>query len=84
MVGWVPSSIGDPAISFDVHIQGYGTDQVVTVDEGTSYNLNFSGLESNTMYSITVTATTKNITQCSCMGRGQEDKVHLGLKIKKL
>ena len=56
LVGWVPSSVGDPAISFAVYIQGHGTDQVVTVDEGTSYNLYFSGLESNTLYSITVTA----------------------------
>ena len=55
-VGWVPSSSGDPAISFAVHIQGHGTDEVVTVDEGASYNLYFSGLESNTLYSITVTA----------------------------
>ena len=55
-VAWVPSSIGDPAISFAVHIQGHGTNQVVTVDEGTNYKLYFSGLESNTLYSITVTA----------------------------
>ena len=39
-----------------MHIQGHGTDEVVTVDEGTNYNLNFNGLESNTLYSITVTA----------------------------
>ncbi|KAL5494262.1 hypothetical protein EMCRGX_G015559 [Ephydatia muelleri] len=39
-------------IAFNCH----GTDEVVTVDEGTSYNIYFSGLESNTLYSITVTA----------------------------
>ena len=55
-VGWVPSSSGDPAISIAVHIQGHGTDREETVDEGTNYNIYFSGLESNTLYSITVTA----------------------------
>ena len=56
LIGWVPSSIGDPAISFAVHIQGHRTDQVVTVDEGTSYNLYLSSLECDTLFSITVTA----------------------------
>ena len=55
-VGWTPSSSAGPAISFHVHIQGHGTDELVTVNEGTNYNLYFSGLESNTLYSITITA----------------------------
>ena len=55
-VGWVPSSSGDPTVSFAVHIQGYGIDEALTMDVETNYNIYFSGLESNTLYSFTVTA----------------------------
>jgi hypothetical protein len=54
-VRWVPSSTGDLPISFGVLIEGLGTRKLVSVGDGTSY-LPFSGLESDSLYTITVSA----------------------------
>ena len=54
-VRWVPSSTGDPPTSFGVLIEGHGTKKLMIVGDGTSY-LPFSGLESDSLYTITVSA----------------------------
>ena len=66
-VGWSPSTSGDPATSFAVYIEGSGTNELVTVRDRTSYLLYFNGLESNTLYTITVTAT-------NCAGSSEVNK----------
>ncbi|KAL5494266.1 hypothetical protein EMCRGX_G015563 [Ephydatia muelleri] len=67
-VGWVPSSSGDPAISFAVHIQGHGTDQEVTVMRGPATTSISVGAPSKQWYNLRVSGSPFVNINKSCSG----------------